>query len=462
MILDPMYKLIFVKYDYVKLLPTDYVQEVENVKNIVVELIKRYQNSSSTYNVDVNSHGSVYMIWPGPGPGSVSHKLCDKRNDDQISTSRDAAFRVLFYIRFFLIVFAVCRLQQNRPLNVQNVADALQKFNLKKGPVQKALDSLEKSSKILFKEYGKQKIYMARQDQFDIPNSEELSKMKEANDKLQEQFGEVKRQISAVEGEIKALQSNLTMEEIRVKEAKLKKEVNEMEERLIKLRKGVTLVRPEDRKAVENMFSEKLNQWRKRKRMFKDVWDTITENSPKDLKEFKEELGIEYDEDVGESLQSLTELLPRGNKRSREIPIRKDIFSCWVPLIEFVKPLNKTTNRLLKEDRYLKMRPGSNKMQSQMFSLNQPLNNLLPNQPLNNLLPNYDQEIDMNKLDPCITLSNTITMIRCRIKLVISITTKTKTGHDYTKKVNPNHASQEAPRNVRSSKNVDDRSHENI
>lgn len=60
-----------------------------------------------------------------------------------------------------------------------------------------------------------------------------------------------------------------------------------MEEKLDKLRGGVTLVRPEDRKAVEDMVSEKLTQWRRRKRMFKDLWDAITENSPKDLKEFK-------------------------------------------------------------------------------------------------------------------------------------------------------------------------------
>lgn len=78
--------------------------------------------------------------------------------------------------------------------------------------------------------------------------------------------------------------------------------------------------------------------------MFKDIWDAITENSPKDLKEFKvlvklvpfvshfyhclfcclvdkfglqEELGLEYDEDVGLSLQSFTDLLQNGKKRTR-------------------------------------------------------------------------------------------------------------------------------------------------
>lgn len=91
-----------------------------------------------------------------------------------------------------------------------------------------------------------------------------------------------------------------------------------MEDKLVKLRKGVTLVRPEERKAIAEMYSEKLSQWRKRKRMFKDVWDAITENLPKDLKEFKEELGLEYDEDVGVSLQSFSGLLQHGKKRTRD------------------------------------------------------------------------------------------------------------------------------------------------
>ncbi|KAK2971562.1 hypothetical protein RJ640_017931 [Escallonia rubra] len=207
--------------------------------------------------------------------------------------------------------------EQNRPLNSQNVADFLQKFNLKKAAIQKALDILADSGRISFKEYGKQKIYLCRQDQFDIPNSEELNRMKEENIKLQEKLDEQRKAISEVEGEIKSLQSNLTLEEIHARQTKLNKEVKEMEEKLTKLRRGVTLVSPEERKIVEGMYSDTICQWRKRKRMFKDVWDAITENSPKDLKEFKEELGIENDEDVGVSLQSFCDLIQHGKKRSR-------------------------------------------------------------------------------------------------------------------------------------------------
>jgi len=60
-----------------------------------------------------------------------------------------------------------------------------------------------------------------------------------------------------------------------------------MEEKLNKLRSGVILVKLEDKKIIEDSFAEKVNQWRKRKRMFKELWDNITENSPKDQKEFK-------------------------------------------------------------------------------------------------------------------------------------------------------------------------------
>lgn len=82
------------------------------------------------------------------------------------------------------------------------MADSLQKFNLKKAAVQKALDTLADSGRISFKEYGKQKIYLARQDQFDIPNSEELNQMKDENTKLQEKLSGQRRAISEVEGGI--------------------------------------------------------------------------------------------------------------------------------------------------------------------------------------------------------------------------------------------------------------------
>lgn len=75
----------------------------------------------------------------------------------------------------------------------------MQKFNLKKTAVQKALDALADSGQISFKEYGKQKIYLARQDQFKIPNAQELDQMKKENAKLQDELAAQKKATSEVE-----------------------------------------------------------------------------------------------------------------------------------------------------------------------------------------------------------------------------------------------------------------------
>lgn len=85
-------------------------------------------------------------------------------------------------------------------MNSQNVADLLQKFNLKKAAIQKTLGNLSDNGKMSFKEYGKQKIHLARKDHFNIPNSQELNQTKEENAKLQQQLDEQKRAISEVEG----------------------------------------------------------------------------------------------------------------------------------------------------------------------------------------------------------------------------------------------------------------------
>ncbi|KAH7301395.1 hypothetical protein KP509_23G023500 [Ceratopteris richardii] len=205
--------------------------------------------------------------------------------------------------------------EQNRPLNVQNVADALQKYSIKKGIVQKVLDSLADSGKVSAKEYGKQKIYLARQDQFQISNPQELQELNLNNEKLRSELQTEKASLSSLETELRALESNLTLEQIKEKETKLRLEIKNAEHRLEKLRQGVVLVSVEERQKVQETFVSKLGEWRKRKRMFKELWDLITESLPRDLKEFKEELGIEYDEDVEVNLQDYVNLVPKKLKR---------------------------------------------------------------------------------------------------------------------------------------------------
>ena len=125
-----------------------------------------------------------------------SLKMKTGKHSNQVLVSFSFQFFFLFDFAFEFFF------QQNRPVNAQNVADALQKFNLKKAAIQKALDNLADGGRISFKEYGKQKIYLARQDQFQIPNTEELNQMKEQNAELQKQLEDQKKATSEVEAGI--------------------------------------------------------------------------------------------------------------------------------------------------------------------------------------------------------------------------------------------------------------------
>ncbi|KAL3697341.1 hypothetical protein R1sor_011417 [Riccia sorocarpa] len=199
--------------------------------------------------------------------------------------------------------------EQNRPLNAQNVADALQKQGIKKASVEKILASLGDNGLISFKEYGKQRIYLARQDQFEIPNAEELDRMRKDNERLQQEINSAKTANSELEAELRSVQSNLTDSQIKQETEKLNSEIPVLETKLSVLKSGATLVTPEDREKIEKAYTLKTNLWRKRKRMFKDLWDMITEAMPNNLKEFREELGIETDEDAGVKIDDYCNLV---------------------------------------------------------------------------------------------------------------------------------------------------------
>ncbi|CAK9278157.1 unnamed protein product [Sphagnum jensenii] len=198
--------------------------------------------------------------------------------------------------------------EQNRPLNAQNVSDSLQKHGIKKALVQKVLDTLAADAKISFKEYGKQKVYLANQAQFEIPNLDELDEMKKQNDGLQAHVSALRACVTTLEAEVRSTETSLTLDQIREKAKKLNVEISEMETKLGVLRQGTVLVAPEERKQVEEAYNLKLGMWRKRKNMFRDLWATITEAMTEDSKQLKEELSIEFDEDVGINIADYSNL----------------------------------------------------------------------------------------------------------------------------------------------------------
>jgi len=66
-----------------------------------------------------------------------------------------------------------------------------------------------------------------------------------------------------------------------------------LRERLKTLTKDVKLISKEEQNEIEKSLAYNKQEWKKRKKMFRDVWDIITENMQKNPKELMEELGIE-------------------------------------------------------------------------------------------------------------------------------------------------------------------------
>ncbi|EIE19318.1 TBPIP-domain-containing protein [Coccomyxa subellipsoidea C-169] len=176
--------------------------------------------------------------------------------------------------------------QQNRPFNAQGVTDHLAQYGVKKTQAQKALDTLSEASKIVCKEFGKTKIYMALQN-----NGDDLTK------------------------ELKDLQCTLTAEQLQSKIDELKKQWEETNARLGPLKSSTKLVTALERQAVEKAFTESMDHWAKRKRMFKAIWDQVSENIDQNVKELWEEIGVESDEAADVNLPLMQQLMP---KRARK------------------------------------------------------------------------------------------------------------------------------------------------
>ncbi|KAK9915390.1 hypothetical protein WJX75_008557 [Coccomyxa subellipsoidea] len=205
--------------------------------------------------------------------------------------------------------------QQNRPYNAQGVTDHLAQYGVKKTQAQKALDTLSEANKIICKEFGKTKIYMALQDSGEDLTKEEMEALQQQTAQLTEKIKSSGSSLQRAQKELKDLQCTLTAEQIQSRIDELRNQWEETHARLGPLRSSTKLVTAAERQAVEKAFSEAMDHWAKRKRMFKAMWDQVSENIDQNVMELWEEMGVETDEAVDLNLPSMQQLLP---KRARQ------------------------------------------------------------------------------------------------------------------------------------------------
>lgn len=191
----------------------------------------------------------------------------------------------------------------NRPYNVQNVADYLQKHKVPKSKVDKALVKLANSGKVTCKEFGKAKVYFIRQDDLPSLTEEEIKERSIENDLLKKQVQEKASIVRELQEESKKYRSRQTLKEMEDFYRSMQKESEVLDSKLAVLRSADTpQISAEDIMKVEKTIKSNLSVWKSRKRSFTDIWGQISENYDGNQRDLFENIGIEGDQE-GELLK---------------------------------------------------------------------------------------------------------------------------------------------------------------
>jgi 26S proteasome regulatory subunit (ATPase 3-interacting protein) len=164
-----------------------------------------------------------------------------------------------------------------------------------KTAVVKILTSLSERGEISAKAYGKQWVYVARQDLLPVPSSEDLNAIDDEINELKDELQKEKEQMKMVQSKLNMMNSSLTTEELQRRIVSLKVEVAEMHERLEPLERGTVKVDPDERARIEKQYETANKAWKSRKKLCNDIIGMLTESISKKPSEFMEELGLEVD-----------------------------------------------------------------------------------------------------------------------------------------------------------------------
>ncbi|KAF9132201.1 PSMC3 interacting protein [Mortierella sp. 14UC] len=187
--------------------------------------------------------------------------------------------------------------KQNRPYSVTDIVTNLHAA-VTKTECQRAVNSLVDKELLTSKTFGKQTIYVVRQDTIDTAKPEELVSIDKRLVALREQIAEQKSKQKQLSAELASLNSALTTEDIERRLSLLTSKNEQSKEHLVFLRSGSQLVPVEERQRVTHEMETHKKLWIQRRRMFKDMFSTVTENLPGKPKELLEELDISLNDPI--------------------------------------------------------------------------------------------------------------------------------------------------------------------
>ncbi|KAG0213709.1 hypothetical protein BGX28_003653 [Mortierella sp. GBA30] len=176
-------------------------------------------------------------------------------------------------------------IKQNRPFSVSDIVANLHAA-VSKTECQRAVNALVDRDLVTTKLYGKQAIYVVRQDTIETASSEELAALDKEITQLQTQIAEYKSRNRQLSSQYSVLNSALTTDQIAARLEQMTSKNQQSQEHLTMLRAGTQLVTAEEKRQVVKDMEYHRKLWTGRRRLFKDMFAAVTENmpgKPKDL-----------------------------------------------------------------------------------------------------------------------------------------------------------------------------------
>lgn len=96
------------------------------------------------------------------------------------------------------------------------------------------------------------------------------------------------------------------MDELKEAYASLQQEAEGLDQRLAVNRNGVTRISSKEVEMAEKMVHSHIQEWRRRKRSFHNVWETVSENFDGNRSEHFANIGVEIDSVNESSYEKLT------------------------------------------------------------------------------------------------------------------------------------------------------------
>ncbi|GAM18577.1 hypothetical protein SAMD00019534_017520 [Acytostelium subglobosum LB1] len=197
--------------------------------------------------------------------------------------------------------------KNNRPFSPQQIELAHPQYG--KTRVTKMLKLLADQGKIVCKESGKSLVYwMDQKDELDEygqpvdgpkPRPDDVTRQ---NTALRAEREDLDQQLKSLQAESKQLEAQLTDDKIDEEIERLTKDTADMSAKLKAYKSKNTSLTADSKKTLEANHAKARREWINRRRMFKEVLDTVLERSSKKRKDLQEEVGWETDEDLNITL----------------------------------------------------------------------------------------------------------------------------------------------------------------